>query len=151
MPDADLETLTAVEQIKQLKARYFRFMDTKQWDRWREVFTDDLEASFETDAGGPTQQLGRTADEVVATVSARFARARTVHHGHMPEIQLTSPTSATGIWAMNDVVEHPPDGPLRSIVSWGHYHEEYRRGDDGRWRISRFHLTRLRFEPLHPA
>jgi 3-phenylpropionate/cinnamic acid dioxygenase small subunit len=34
-------TLEDVEQIKELKARYFRFFDTKQWDRWRGLFTDD--------------------------------------------------------------------------------------------------------------
>ena len=27
-----LETLLAIEEIKQLKARYFRYVDTKQWD-----------------------------------------------------------------------------------------------------------------------
>ena len=31
-----------LEAIRQLKARYFRFMDTKDWDAWRELFTDDV-------------------------------------------------------------------------------------------------------------
>ena len=29
-----------VEAIKRLKARYFRTMDTKDWDGMRQVFTD---------------------------------------------------------------------------------------------------------------
>ena len=33
------ESLLAIEQIRQLKARYFRLLDTKQWDEWGEVFT----------------------------------------------------------------------------------------------------------------
>ena len=33
--------LEAIEEIKRLKARYFRLMDTKQWDAWGEVFTRD--------------------------------------------------------------------------------------------------------------
>jgi 3-phenylpropionate/cinnamic acid dioxygenase small subunit len=31
-----------IESIKQLKARYYRYLDTKDWDRWRDVFTDDF-------------------------------------------------------------------------------------------------------------
>ena len=30
----------------------------------------------------------------------------TVHHGHMPEIELTSPTTARGIWAMEDMLRY---------------------------------------------
>ncbi len=36
-----VEKLWDIEQIKQLKARYFRLMDTKDWAAWRELFTDD--------------------------------------------------------------------------------------------------------------
>jgi 3-phenylpropionate/cinnamic acid dioxygenase small subunit len=36
----DLGTLEALEQIKQLKARYFRFVDTKRWQEWGELFTE---------------------------------------------------------------------------------------------------------------
>jgi 3-phenylpropionate/cinnamic acid dioxygenase small subunit len=32
--------LNDIESIKQLKARYCRYLDTKDWDRWRELFTD---------------------------------------------------------------------------------------------------------------
>lgn len=40
----DLATVDAVEQISQLKARYFRLMDQKQWEEWRDVFTEDVTA-----------------------------------------------------------------------------------------------------------
>jgi 3-phenylpropionate/cinnamic acid dioxygenase small subunit len=33
--------LEEIEAIKRLKARYFRLMDTKQWDQWGDVFTED--------------------------------------------------------------------------------------------------------------
>jgi 3-phenylpropionate/cinnamic acid dioxygenase small subunit len=36
--------LADIEQIRQLKARYFRFLDTKQWEAWRGLFTDDFTA-----------------------------------------------------------------------------------------------------------
>ena len=43
---ADAGTLVHVENIKQLKARYFRFVDSKQWDALRDVFTDDAPVLF---------------------------------------------------------------------------------------------------------
>jgi hypothetical protein len=37
-----LDTLVDVEAIKQLKARYCRYLDTKDWNQWRTVFADDF-------------------------------------------------------------------------------------------------------------
>ena len=45
------DTIADIEEIKQLKARYFRLMDTKQWDEWADLFTDDLDTWFEDDDG----------------------------------------------------------------------------------------------------
>ena len=36
-----------LEDISQLKARYFRLMDTQQWDSWHNCFTDDVSATYE--------------------------------------------------------------------------------------------------------
>ena len=38
----DTNELIAIEQIRQLKARYFRSMDQKDWDLWEQVFTEDV-------------------------------------------------------------------------------------------------------------
>jgi SnoaL-like domain len=40
-----------IEAIKQLKARYFRTMDTKDWAAMRLLFTDDVVMDT-TDSGG---------------------------------------------------------------------------------------------------
>ena len=37
-----VEGLHEVEAIKQLKARYCRYLDTKDWDAWRAIFADDF-------------------------------------------------------------------------------------------------------------
>jgi hypothetical protein len=68
-----------------------------------------------------------------------LAGATTVHHGHMPEIELTSPTTATGVWALHDIVIWP-DGTR--LDGYGHYHETYEKRD-GEWRIKTSTLTRL--------
>ena len=128
--------LEELEAIKQLKARYFRLMDTKRWDEWAECFTEDFVAVVD----GPHPQLrfeGR--DAMVSQNRVTLATAPTVHHGHMPELELTGPTSARGIWAMYDYVELPEF----TLKGYGHYHEEYLK-QGGRWRIKSLRLTRLR-------
>lgn len=135
-----------LEAIKQLKARYFRTLDTKQWEAWRAVFTDD--ARFEG-----TRRKFEGPDDFCSATQAWLAEAITIHHGHMPEIVLTGPGAARGVWAMFDMVQFaqpaPGDGPYsgRGFVGYGHYEEEYRKTEAG-WRISFLRLTRLRVDPL---
>src|SRR4051794_17533109 len=44
--------LLDIELIKQLKGRYCRTMDTKDWDGMRRVFTDDVEMDTTESGGG---------------------------------------------------------------------------------------------------
>ena len=63
-----------------------------------------------------------------------------VHHGHMPEIELTSSTTATGIWSMEDHVRWA-DG--YETHGYGHYFETYEKAED-RWQIKTMNLAYLR-------
>src|SRR5262245_25271229 len=133
-----------IEDIKGLKARYFRHMDQKDWEDWAQVFS--THAVMEV----PEVDVVRTGrDAIVRFVSRALATAQTVHHGHMPEIELTGPDSATGIWAMSDYVEWPASegGERSGLRGYGHYLEEYIR-EEGAWRIARTRLVRLRVDPL---
>lgn len=135
----------AIAAIMRLKARYFRLMDTKQWAQYRQLFTDHMVFYFES-AEAPA---ATSADEFVAHVRGRLETAVSVHQGHMPEIELTSADSARGVWAMFDWVDDPDHH--RAFQGYGHYHEEYRRGDDAQWRISQLRLTRLRVDEVAPS
>jgi uncharacterized protein (TIGR02246 family) len=84
--DALLRRLLDIEEIKQLKARYFRALDCKDWTGFGAVFA--REAVLEVPEAGMTR-IG--ADAIVASVSEALEGTRTVHHGHMPEIELTGP------------------------------------------------------------
>ncbi len=132
--------LVDIEAIKQLKARYFRYLDEKRWSDWGEVFSAD--ALLDTTQDAPNAKI-RGREKIVEVVSRALESATTVHHGHMPEIEITSATTARGIWAMEDYLEYPGEpGPFR-IRGKGHYYEEYEKGEDGRWRIKILRLTRL--------
>ncbi|MCT7659263.1 nuclear transport factor 2 family protein [Mycobacterium deserti] len=132
----DTTALLEIEAIKQLKARYCRLLDTKDWDAWRTIFSDDF-LSDTSEAGG---KVIVGADEFVAFTRKSLGDNATVHQVHAPEIELTSATTARAVWALEDVVRLAPAVNLRG---YGHYSETYEK-IDGRWRITSSKLTRLR-------
>jgi hypothetical protein len=128
--------LMEVEAIKQLKARYCRHLDTKDWTAWRRIFSDDF-VSDTSESGGKRIE---GADEFVAFTRKSLRSQATVHQVHAPEIELTSGTTARGVWALEDVVRFGPGVNLRG---YGHYTETYEKiGTE--WRITSSKLTRLR-------
>jgi uncharacterized protein (TIGR02246 family) len=135
--------LDELEAIKQLKARYFRLLDTKDWAGFREVFTDDVVIDT-TGAGGG---VVTGTEEFLDFLSVTLADTVTVHQGHMPEIQLTAPDEAIGIWALHDILIWANG---TRMDGFGHYHERYRKGADG-WRIASLTLTRLHTEMTSPV
>jgi hypothetical protein len=136
--------MSDVEAIAQLKARYCRLLDTKDWTAWRDLFTDDFVG--DTSEAGGRQIVG--ADAFVAFVRRNLdsPRRKTVHQVHAPEIELTSETTARGIWALEDFVRLAPCLDMRG---YGHYHETYEK-DGGQWRIQSSKLTRLREDLVTP-
>ncbi|MET0699307.1 MAG: nuclear transport factor 2 family protein [Mycobacterium sp.] len=131
-------TLLEIEAIKQLKARYCRYLDTKDWVAWRTIFTDDF-VSDTSEAGGA---VIAGADEFIAFLRKNLGKPSqvTVHQVHAPEIEVTSATTARGVWALNDVVLLKP---FLTLTGYGHYHETYQK-TDGQWQIKTSKLTRLR-------
>jgi ketosteroid isomerase-like protein len=136
------DALAEIERIRQLKARYFRLLDAKQWDAWKDVFCADVVIDT-TDDGAPRVD-GR--DAFVAFLKPVLEGVITAHHGHMPEIALTGPDAASGIWAMEDELWWPPDRGGMHVHGRGWYHERYRREADGEWRIAHLELRRIRVE-----
>lgn len=145
--------LAAIEDIKQLKARYFRCVDTKDWLGLERVFAPDIE--FDRTYGMSVQDAftgawappisetplivaGREA--VMAMVRRATETIHTVHNGFMPEIDVTSESAAKGIWTMRDEMR---DRSGRLIAAGaGHYHETYEKLASG-WAIRTAKLTRL--------
>ncbi|WP_374025843.1 nuclear transport factor 2 family protein [Mycobacterium sp. HNNTM2301] len=143
--DAVAATLLEIESIKQLKARYCRYLDNKDWSAWRTVFTDDF-VSDTAEAGG---KVIEGADEFVTFTRKALGRPAqaTAHQVHAPEITLTSATTARGVWALQDVVRF---GAGVTLMGYGHYHETYE-NVAGQWFIKSSKLTRLREDIVTPV
>lgn len=147
--------LDDLQAIRELKARYFRCMDTRDWEAMHDVFAHDAvmdmrdEVASLIKAGMPIEPEGgliEGRDMIVASMAAPLTGTKTVHHGHMPEIELVSDDEARGIWAMEDIVVMPEGAPAKRLHGYGHYHETYVREEDGRWRIKALRLSRLLLE-----
>ena len=126
-----------VEEIKKLKARYFRGLDSKDWELYGAVFAEDIIVDLSR-AGGERFE-GRAAFMAYATA---MPMVQSVHHGHMPEIELTSDRTATGVWALEDY-NIWQDGSQNH--GWGHYLETYEKQGE-RWFIKTMALSYLRIE-----
>ena len=63
-------------------------------------------------------------------------REAVVHHGRMPEIEVTSSTAAIGVWAMENSLwaRDTAPVPFRTLRGFGHYHETCEKRDGG-WAI----------------
>jgi hypothetical protein len=120
--------------IANLKAAYCRLLDTKDWEGWGQLFTDDFVQDVSPSGGGVFH--GREA--AVAATRASIEAAKTAHQVHFPEITIDG-DQASAIWPLQDRLIWE-DG--RSLTAYGHYHERYVRTPDG-WRIAEQKLTRL--------
>ena len=114
-------------------------------------------AKFES--GTPVESLAGTVERVtfhnvetgfcVLKVQARGKRDLVPVIGHAPSIGAGEWITATGIWAMEDLLwrslKNPNHADLPFIHGWGHYHETYVKLDVG-WRIQSTRLSRLRTE-----
>lgn len=137
---SELQRLTDIEAIKQLKARYVRLVDAQDWDGWSRLFTEDCHLDLD---GGPVD--GR--DRAVEKISKSLANARTVHRLHTPEVTITGPDTASAKWPMSDFVRGTFGGKGLIISGHGYYHEDYVRTADG-WRVKRSQLVRQYVETL---
>ena len=137
-----------LEQIRLLKARFLRFLDSKEWSALESLLTPDASFDFPGPSGERQHMQGAAA--FVAMLRTNLADRVTVHHGHMPEIVIDSEDHASGVWAMEDKLWFAPGSPIEHVHGYGHYHETYVRTREG-WRIATFRLTRLRYDVVNAS
>jgi hypothetical protein len=92
--------LEDIELIKQLKYRYCRCIDMANIAELRTLFTEDASVRY---VGGSYLFEAQGRDKICEAIEYAFhAEAIAFHHVNHPEIDVTSPTEATGIWYLKD-------------------------------------------------
>jgi hypothetical protein len=141
-----LQQLSDLEELKVLKHRYFRGIDTADWALLEGMFTRDVYVEY---IGG-TYRVKLTGDEAMMEFLANsfHSECMAMHHGHMPEITFTGPDSAEGLWYLEDIFINFE----LEMHTYGTaiYRDLYVR-EDGRWKIARTVYDRVMevIEPLH--
>jgi hypothetical protein len=151
----DVGRLLAIEDIRQVKARYYRCMDTKDWEGLAKVFAPNAVFDLRqvnsvrnpltgewVPPYGDESVVYRGHAAVLGMIKGAVEFLTTVHHGHMGEIEITSDDTARAIWAMEDVIHGTPGGAPFFMHGMGHYHDTYVRLETG-WAIETTRITRL--------
>lgn len=145
-----LQALSDLEALRTLKARYCRYTDAKRWADVVALFTADAQLTFYDAAGALTNTIA--ARDIPELVGGRIGPAQSIHHVFADELELTSDTTATGVWALEDFMfrdpETDPTAPYRIRHGFGRYLDTYRKVDS-HWLIARFELHRIRLELTH--
>jgi hypothetical protein len=143
-----LQQLSDLEEIKQLKHRYFRCIDTGNEAELATLFTEDV--TIDLRGGGYRLQAQGRANMVDFIASSFNSDVIAQHHGHSPEIAFTGDDSATGLWYLEDRFINPERGT--DTIGTALYRDRYVR-EDGLWKIAASEYDRV-FEmelPIDPG
>lgn len=149
-----LARLAAIEDIRQLKARYWRGVDDGDAALVRSILAEDCMLDYRGCCTDPVTGIdhmpamnmvlqGR--DSWPDATSPVGPRIVTVHQGNDPDITVESETSAVGIWCFTDRFFPPPGSPFARLTGWGRYHDTYTNRGDG-WKLASTRIERLRVE-----
>lgn len=139
-----LQQLSDMEDIRVIKHRYFRGIDTADMALLSLLFTDDITVEYR--GGGYRVELRGHADMMTFLANSFHSGAVAMHHGHMPEITITGENEAEGIWCLEDIFIDLE----RKFHTYGSaiYHDRYRRVD-GVWKIAHSEYDRV-IEVMQP-
>lgn len=131
-----MSDLEEFEAIKRLKYKYLRCIDSKQWSELREVFTEDAKVTYDK---GRYSESGVDAIMKFLLGTLEPTEIASMHQVHCPELTITGPTTAKGVWYFHDFVVNPGETsggmPGHSILQGaGFYSDEYVKLGDG-WKI----------------
>lgn len=120
-----------IDDIKQVKYRYLRALDTKHWDEFADTLTEDVVGKYGESLGDTHEFTDR--DSLVNFMRTSLGpEVLTEHRVTHPEITVDG-DEATATWYLQDRVIAPAFDFM--LIGAGFYHDRYRRTPDG-WRIS---------------
>jgi SnoaL-like domain len=139
-----LQQLSDLEDIRTVKHRYFRSIDTADMAMLDTLFTDDVFVEYI--GGGYRVQLEGKANMLEFIANSFPETALAMHHGHMPDISFTGPDTAEGIWYLEDVFIDLELG--KHTAGSALYRDHYVRQESG-WKIARTIYERV-IEIVYP-
>jgi hypothetical protein len=145
--------LSAIEEIRRLKAQYWRGVDSADGELVRSILAEDCELDYMGCCTDPVSGIdhmpqmnmvmrGRASWQ---TGNLEEPRLVTVHQGHQHEIEVTGATTATGLWSFTDRFFMPPGAPFAHLVGYGYYYDTYE-NVGGKWLLKTTRIARLRVE-----
>ena len=131
----------AKERIRDRKAKYCRYLDTKQFDQWEALFKPDAKIIFYKLDNSVLAEF--TIAELSPMTRGLFATTQTIHQTHNSEIESKSPTVASAIWSMEDWhIYAPEEGkPAKTMHGYGFYYETWEL-INGEWMLASLELRR---------
>ena len=135
--------------IRQSKAQYCRFIDTKQWEAFGRLLVPDARVRIVGPASGTIAAFDRSADFVKSAMDF-IGAGQSIHQIHNEEFELISGEEVSAIWSMEDYIVFPdaPSGALTSVHGYGHYFETWHKNRD-KWQIISLELKRSILELSH--
>lgn len=118
-----------IEAIQQLKFRYFRCLDTKDWEGMSALLVPEATSAY---GDGKYSYEGREDIMKFLTDSLGRDTIMTAHFGHHPEIALESDDRATGVWSFEDTVI---DTQFEITIRGAGFYSDVYVKRDGAWRI----------------
>lgn len=138
--EKEVQRLKDIEEIKALKSRYFRALDTKNWDELETTLHPNISTSYSNGKlvfHGPKEVTNYFKENMPTTQI-------TLHQGHNPAITIESDTEATGKWYLQDNLIFAEGNPYAGMQIQGSaiYTDKYEKVD-GQWLIKETGYLRI--------
>jgi hypothetical protein len=133
------------QSIAQKKARYGRYVDSKQWSKFHEIMLHDARLDF-WDIHGNVVMVGKdplsfkSCKAFVDFFSLFLANAETLHMFGPGDLEQTSADEVKAIWSMEDQI-YLKSTNLVEIRGGGFYYETWKL-KDGEWYLKSLDLKR---------
>ncbi|KAM5353529.1 hypothetical protein ACJ41O_000179 [Fusarium nematophilum] len=135
------------QAISRQKARYGRYIDTKQWDKWeRDVALPDAQYSFLDTAGNPLT-VGKqalvfdTAKSTATFFNRFFSQVETMHNIGIGDFEQVAPDEVKAVFGFEDQILSKALGAWGEIRGGGFYYETWKLVD-GEWYIKDLRMQR---------